>query len=336
MKIVTATDITKESFTDLFDGAVRALEHDLARWDEFKKSVRHATHFEHGVFELMPCADSTHYTYKYVNAHPGNPALGKLSIVALGMLADVATGYPQLVCDMTLLTAIRTGAMSAIAMKHLAHHDAHVLGIIGTGVQSEFQVHAARAVRPITTVRYYDRDLAAMRKFERNLTGTGITLIACANGDEVVRGADIITTCICEKAKVQLFRHTSIDPQRPVFVNAIGGDCPGKTELDPELLRTSRIVVEFLEQTKSEGEIQNLEGALECDEMWEIVVGQKPGRREGDGTIIFDSVGFALADFSMMRVLHERGVGTELTLLPEPQDPKDLMSLFGARTSSAK
>ncbi len=330
MKIITATDITKESFADLFDRAVHALEYDFARWHEFKKSVRHATHFDHGVFELMPCADSEYYSYKYVNAHPGNPTLGKLSIVALGMLADVATGYPQLICDMTILTAIRTAALSAIAAKHLAHSEAQVLGIIGTGAQSEFQVYAARSVRPITTVRYYDRDAAAMSKFERNLADSGLTLIACAHGDEVVRGADIITTCICEKAKVQLFRSESIDANRPVFINAIGGDCPGKTELDPALLRASRIVVEFFEQTKVEGEIQNLEGVFACDEIWEIIRGEKPGRTEGDGIIVFDSVGFALADFSMMRMLHEQGIGRELSILPGPNDPKDLISLFGA------
>ncbi len=136
MKIITAADISKNNLDTLFRSAREHLEEDLARWHEFKKSARHATHFAHGVFELMPCADDRYYTYKYVNAHPANPSLGKLSIAALGMLADVATGYPQLVCDMTILTAIRTAAMSAIAAKHLSKKGSTKLGLIGTGAQS--------------------------------------------------------------------------------------------------------------------------------------------------------------------------------------------------------
>ena len=331
MKIITAKSISNQSFEVLFKDAVRYLEHDLKRWQSFKKSVRHATHFSHGVFELMPCASDRYYTYKYVNAHPGNPKKGKLSIVALGMLADVATGYPQLMCDMTLLTAARTAAMSALAARHFAVRDAHVLGLIGTGAQSEFQVHAMRSVRSITTIRYYDRDRKAMRKFERNMRGRGLTLIACKNGDEVVDGCDIVTTCICEKKKVRLFSYDSVRTNKRLFVNAIGGDCPGKTELDPELLRRSRIIVEYFEQTKDEGEIQNLRGKIVYDEMWEVVQGKKKGRRAREGIIVFDSVGFALADHSMLCMLHERGTGKHMALVPSPHDAKDLISEFKKR-----
>lgn len=328
MKIITAKDITQFGLDALFKDALRFLEADLRRWQEFKKSARHAIHYEHGVFELMPCADNSHYSYKYVNAHPGNPALGKLSIVALGMLADVATGYPQLVCDMTLLTAIRTAAMSALAAKHLAKPDSKVLGLIGTGAQSEFQVYAMRQMFNINTIRYYDRDHAAMKKFAKNMEGTGLTLVVCGSGNEVVQGVDILTTCICEKARVKLFDYASVKDNKRLFINAIGGDCPGKTELDIELVRNARIVVEFYEQTRHEGEIQHLEGDTVHDEMWEIVQGLKPGRTEKDEIILFDSVGFALADFSMMRMLHERGIGTETEILPQLTNPKDLISLF--------
>ena len=328
MKIITAKDISTYKLKTLFTDAVHYLEADLGRWQEFKKSSRHAIHFAHGVFELMPVADNSYYTYKYVNAHPANPDSGKSSIVALGMLADVATGYPQLVCDMTILTAIRTAAMSALAAKHLAHKDSKVLGLIGTGAQSEFQAYAMSQMFPITTIRYFDRDKAAMEKFARNLAGSGITLVACKNAEEVVRGVDILTTCICEKAQVQLFSYAAVKANDHLFINAIGGDCPGKTELDPEILRNARIVVEFYEQTKREGEIQNLEGETVCDEMWEIVQGKRTGRTDIDRIIVFDSVGFALADFSMLRMLYERGIGCEIALLPELKDPKDLFSMF--------
>lgn len=326
MKIITANDIAHYGLDPLFKSAVEYLRSDLKRWQEFKKSSRHATHYSHGVFELMPCADSQHYTYKYVNAHPKNPDVGKLSIVALGMLADIETGYPQLVADMTILTAFRTAAMSALAAEALSRKDAQILALIGTGAQSEFQVHAMRSVRPIRAIRYFDRDEGAMQKFARNMAASGLRLIACDSAEETVHGADIITTCICEKAKVQLFDYMAIASTK-VFINAIGGDCPGKTELDPEILRHARIVVEYYDQTKHEGEIQNLEGDVDHDEMWEIVQGKKPGRTREDGIIVFDSVGFAVADYSVLRMLHERGIGQKIDLLPTPVDPKDLISL---------
>lgn len=326
MNIVTASDIRSIGLEQLFADAVRFLEEDLNRWALLKKSSRHATHFEHGVFELMPCADDMYYTFKYVNAHPANPSLGKLSIVALGMLADIETGYPQMVCDMTLLTAIRTAAMSAVAAKHLAKKDSSVFGLIGTGAQSEFQTYAMLKQFPIRQIRYFDRDKSAMEKYARNMAGAGVELVACENAKDVLAGADIVTTCICEKAHVELFQYADVKNHSSLFVNAIGGDCPGKTELDPDILRNSRVVVEFYEQTKVEGEIQNAP-EVACEELWEIVQGKREGRTEKDHIIVFDSVGFALADFSVMRMLYERGIGQNVSLLPEPKDAKDLFAL---------
>lgn len=333
MKLITAQDISKIGFNTLFRDAIRYLEEDIGRWQEFKKSVRHATHFEHGVFELMPCADEKYYTYKYVNAHPANPSRGKLSIVALGMLADVATGYPQMVCDMTLLTALRTAAMSAVAAKHLARKDSRVLGLIGTGAQSEFQTHAMLSLFDIEEIRHFDRDTHAIEKYARNMSTSGMHLIACKNAEEVVQGIDILSTCICEKTKVELFPYEAIRDARGLYINAIGGDCPGKTELDPQVLRNARIVVEYFEQTKEEGEIQNLKGEVfSHDELWEVVQHKKPGRI-ADELIVFDSVGFGLADFSVMRMLYERGIGDDTELLPRPRDSKDLFSIFSEQVS---
>ena len=331
MKIISAQDIAKLNLETLFKDAFVFLEEDLKRWNEFHKSPRHAVHFKHGVFELMPCADDQFYTYKYVNAHPANPLKNKMSIVAVGMLADIETGYPQLFCDMTILTAIRTAAGSAIAAKHFARPESSVLGLIGTGAQSEFQVHAMRQIFALKSIRYFDSDPAAMEKFARNMEGTGIELIPCKDGTEVVQGVDILTTCICEKKHVKLFPYASIKDNPGLFINGIGGDCPGKTELDPEVMKNARIVVEFFEQTKDEGEIQNLEpGSFAYDELWEIIQGKKPGRTAQDNLIVFDAVGFGLADYSMMRMLHQRQIGTETTILPELSNPKDLFSVLVA------
>lgn len=328
MYIITAQDIAKLSQAELFSNAFKFLKEDLQRWQSFKKSPRHAVHFKHGVFELMPCANNEYYTYKYVNAHPNNPNLNKLSIVATGMLADIETGYPQLFCDMTILTAIRTAATSALAASYLSKPDTKVLGIIGTGAQSEFQVAGLRQVRDITTIRYYDRDPKAMEKFAANLADSGLELIACKSGSEVVQGVDMITTCICEKAHVKLFSKADLEGNDGVFINGMGGDCPGKTELDPEVVKASKVVVEFFEQTKYEGEIQNLNPLPEVTELWEIVQGIKPARTAADNWILFDSVGFGLADFSMMRMLYELKLGQQMNIVPELENPKNLISLL--------
>lgn len=329
MKIITAKDLAQFDLDSLLKTACDYLEEDLKRWDVFHKSPRHAVHFKHGVFELMPCADDQFYTYKYVNAHPANPEQNKMSIVAVGMLADVETGYPQLFCDMTILTAIRTAAGSLLAAKHLAKPDSKILGIIGTGAQSEFQTIAMKQFFDLKQVRYYDHDPAAMEKFATNMQNRGMELVPCKNGTEVVEGVDILTTCICEKAHVELFPYAAIQNNKHLFINGIGGDCPGKTELDPEVMRHAKIVVEFFEQTKYEGEIQNLPaGSFNHTELWEIIQDPSKGRNGQEGLIVYDGVGFGLADYSMMRMLHEKGLGTEQDILPVLENPKDLFSVF--------
>jgi ornithine cyclodeaminase len=328
MKVVTEKDITAIGKDALFDDAFRYLTEDFKQWQSFKLSPRHAVHYPHGVFELMPCANDEFYTYKYVNAHPRNPEKGKNSIVALGMLADVETGYPQLVSDMTLLTAVRTAATSAIAAKHFAVPDASIFGFIGTGAQSEFQFTALKRIFNIRSVRYFDHDPRAMDKFRRNLENEGVELISCMSGAEVVSGVDVVTTAICEKAKVVLFSQEDIKNNRNLYINAIGGDCPGKTELDVEVVKNSRIILEYYEQTRYEGEIQNLTTPPRYDELWEVIQKKKPGRTAEDNVILYDAVGFALEDFSMLRMLYERGIGIDVNLLPKTDDPKDLFSVF--------
>ena len=118
---------------------IKTLEEDFARWDEFYKSPRHATHYPQGVIELMPISDKQWYSFKYVNGHPSNTHQNKLCVVAVGMLSDAQNGYPLLLSEMTLLTALRTAATGALGAKYLARKNSSNLAIIGTGAQAEFQ-----------------------------------------------------------------------------------------------------------------------------------------------------------------------------------------------------
>ena len=96
------------------------IEADFRRWELFDKTPRLASHSREGVIELMPTSDGHTYGFKYVNGHPLNTRTGRQTVTAFGVLAEVRSGYPVLVSEMTILTALRTAATSALAAKHLA------------------------------------------------------------------------------------------------------------------------------------------------------------------------------------------------------------------------
>ena len=148
-----------------------AIEADFRRWPDFDKTPRVASHSDIGVIELMPTSDGQHYGFKYVNGHPGNMRQGLQTVTAFGVLADVATGYPLLLSEMTILTALRTAATSAMAARWLAPHDSRVMAMIGIGAQAEIQALAFKAICGITEVRLYDIDPAATAKCVANLAG---------------------------------------------------------------------------------------------------------------------------------------------------------------------
>ncbi len=309
---------------------VEQLRKDFARWDEFDKSPRHATYYPHGVIELMPISDHQYYAYKYVNGHPNNPKQHKQTVVATGQLSSVETGYPILISEMTLLTAFRTAATSALSSQYLAPKNNRTFGIIGTGAQSEFQTLAHHFALEIDQIYYFDLDEAAMDKFEANLRPYPLTLHRCQNAKEVIDNTLLITTATASKANAKVIESDWI--AKGCHLNKIGGDAPGKTELDPHLLKKAKIVVELPEQTKVEGEIQQLSSPVIYACLWELAAGKKPGRTSQDEITLFDSVGFALEDYSVLRLVHqlveEYGIGHQLEMVPHLPDPKNLFSTF--------
>ncbi|PKP69357.1 MAG: ornithine cyclodeaminase, partial [Alphaproteobacteria bacterium HGW-Alphaproteobacteria-4] len=232
------------------------IEADFRRWPEFDKTPRVASHSAVGVIELMPTSDGETYGFKYVNGHPKNMREGLQTVTAFGLLADVATGYPLLLSEMTLLTALRTAATSAMAARWLAPKGARVMALIGNGAQSEFQALAFKAVCGITEVRLYDIDPAATTKCAANLAGSGLKVVPCRSAEAAIEGAQIITTCTADKQYATILGDNMVGAG--VHLNAIGGDCPGKTELAPGILMRSSVFVEYPEQTRVEGEIQQM------------------------------------------------------------------------------
>jgi ornithine cyclodeaminase len=305
------------------------IEADFRRWPLFDKTPRVASHSEVGVIELMPTSDGEMYGFKYVNGHPKNTREGLQTVTAFGLLADVHTGYPVLLTEMTILTALRTAAMSALAAKCLAPKGAKTMAMIGNGAQSEFQCMAFKAICGIETVRLYDIDPAATAKCARNLAGSGLKVVSCASGQEAMEGAQIITTCTADKQNATILTDNMVGAG--VHINAIGGDCPGKTELHADILRRSDIFVEYPPQTRVEGEIQQLDDDHPVIELWQVMTDDAPGRTGDRQITLFDSVGFAIEDFSALRYVHSRIKGTpfytELDMLADPDDPRDLFGM---------
>lgn len=319
-------------------GLAGYIEEDFRRWSLFEKAPRVASHSADGVIELMPTSDGELYGFKYVNGHPKNTRTGLQTVTAFGVLSDVETGYPRLLSEMTITTALRTAATSAVAARYLAREDAAVMAIIGLGSQSEFQALAFKALNGIRRLQVYDIDPTATAKFTANLAGHGLEIEVASSAEAAVLGADIITTVTANKLKATILSDNMVGAG--VHINAVGGDCPGKTELQRDILLRADVFVEFPEQTRIEGEIQQMEPDFPVTELWRVIVGETKGRRTEDQITIFDSVGFATEDFSALRYLRDQVEGTdyydEIDLLTEPEDPRNLFGLLSAPTATPR
>lgn len=304
------------------------IEADFRRWPLFDKVARVASHSAIGVIELMPTSDGERYAFKYVNGHPGNTRAGLQTVTAFGVLAQVATGYPVLFAEMTLLTALRTAATSAMATRALAPKGAQTLALIGNGAQAEFQALALKAVCGITAVRLYDTDPAASTKCAAHLRRAGLDVVVCDSAGAACEGADIITTCTADKRNATVLHDNMIGAG--VHINAIGGDCPGKTELAPAILTRATTFVEYEPQTRIEGEIQQMPADHPVTALWQVLEGQAQGRTGASQITLFDGVGFAIEDFSALCWLADQVQpgSAMLDMIADPDDPRDLYGML--------
>ena len=306
---------------------VVAIEADFRRWPEFDKVARVASHSKQGVIELMPVADATHYSFKYVNGHPANGRFGLPTVMAFGVLAEVATGRPTLLSELTLTTAMRTAATSVMAAKLLARPGSRTMALIGNGAQSEFQALAFHHLLGIQTLRLFDTDAVATAKLQSHLRDVpGLRTIACTGTAQALQDADIVTTVTADKRNATIVTPQMLAPG--MHLNAVGGDCPGKTELHPGVLAAATVFVEYEPQSRLEGDVQQMPADFPVTELWRVLTGQAAGRSSDVEVTVFDSVGFALEDFAALRLMGalagEMGLGQALDLIPEMADPKDL------------
>ncbi|MBG6209085.1 ornithine cyclodeaminase [Labrenzia sp. EL_126] len=310
-------------------GIAEYIEQDFLRWESFDKKPRIPAHAPQGVIELMPTSDGETFGFKYVNGHPQNVREGLQTVTGFGVLSELSTGYPVLFTEMTILTALRTAATSALAAKYLAPAGSTTMAIIGNGAQSDFQSLAFKEMLGITEIRAYDIDPEASIRLARNLADSGLNVTICKTPEDAIEGAQVVTTVTADKKYATILTDNMVGSG--IHINAIGGDCPGKTELHKDILLRSDIFVELPEQTRIEGELQQLPEGHPVTELWQVYAGKAPGRTSDDQITLFDSVGFAIEDFAALRYIRDllprTGHFEKLDLLADPDDPRDLYGM---------
>jgi len=253
---------------------------------------------------------------KIVNVHPENPKKGLKTVMAIILLNDAKTGLPLALMDGTYITGMRTGAASAVATKYLARKNAKSLGVIGAGYQSIFQIAAIMKVKNIKEVFVYDIQDASIERLAKTLKKVGIKIKKAGLKEAVQK--DILVTVT--PARGPVVKREWVLPG--THINAIGADAAGKEELDPEILRDSKIVIDNWEQTSHSGEINVplSKGIIKKKDIYaelgEIVVGKKPGRKNNEEITIFDSTGLAIQDLFAANLVFKKAkkLGKELKI----------------------
>ncbi|MEM2901728.1 MAG: alanine dehydrogenase [Candidatus Bathyarchaeia archaeon] len=257
---------------------------------------------------------------KVVNVHPNNPKLhGLPTVMAVMILVNPRTGEPYAIMDGTLITAYRTGAAAAVATKYLARNGSSTLGLVGAGVQSRSQLVSLREVVDVKLVKVYDADESRVREFVEEMAGlVDFQVHPSRSVEECVSRSDIV--CTTTPSRAPLVKDKWI--QEGTHINAIGADAPGKQELDPDILRRAKIVVDDLEQASHSGEINVplSQGFISLQDVYgelsEIVCGFKDGRVDEDEVTVFDSTGLSIQDVATAVAAYEmalkKNVGTRV------------------------
>lgn len=256
---------------------------------------------------------------KLVNVHPKNPQKKLSTVMAVIILHDPKTGTPLAIMDGTWITALRTGAGSAVATQYLAKKEAKTLGVVGAGFQAITQIAAITKIRSLKEIYVYDIREENVDRLAKVLAKEKIKI---KKGDlKEVCQKDILATVT--PARGPVVKKEWILPG--THINAIGADASGKQELEPEILKKAKIIVDNWEQASHSGEInvplskeiikkENIFG-----ELGEIVVGQKAGRENDKEITIFDSTGLSIQDLYTAhlayKIAKKQKIGREIKII---------------------
>jgi len=335
--ILTAADlrgvVTEVGLDRLMDELIERLENALLeRTATLEVPARDGFSYhspEPGLLEWMPCHDVLgRVTCKFVGYHPRNPeARGLPTILSTIGCWDATSGHLRVIADGTLLTALRTGAASAIATRLLAREGAVTLGLVGCGAQAVSQLHGLSRVVELRRVLIHDIDPRAASSFAHRVAPLGLHLRPeVVPLDELVREADVIST----QTTVEV-DHGPVFPDRNlrpwVHVNAVGSDFPGKTEVPVTLLDRALICPDFRAQAIREGECQQVAAERIGPSLADLVCAREKMAHARAEPTVFDSTGWALEDDVALELVlsHAKalGIGARVEIEWASEDPRD-------------
>lgn len=318
--------VKKAGLDALMDEMIRRLTEAFMQFDPQATVIPVRSGFAYtdpapGLVEWMPAMEAGRQVMiKVVSYHPCNPVnQGLPTIVSTISAYDTRNGHLLGIADGAFLTALRTGAASAIAAQHLASEQSRVVGIIGCGAQAVSQLHALARLFEIEQVLAYDIDPAVSRSYPERTAfmGLKVTAVDASQLDQLVGSADILTTCTSvEIGGGPVFRDRGLKPW--VHINAVGSDFPGKIELPLSVLKASLVCPDFLDQAIKEGECQRLAREEIGPSISEVVQNPAQYAAARQSKTVFDSTGWALEDQVAMQMLleyaRELGVGRRMHL----------------------
>ena len=247
---------------------------------------------------------------KWVNVHPRNKRYGLPSVMAVIILSDPKSGFPLAIMDGTYITNLRTGAAGGIAAKYLANKDSTQVSLVGCGNQAQTQLLALQQIFKIRSVFIYDRDSYKANSFIKKMNSSGLKIKSCSNIKECLWGADIVVTTT--PSRKPIVKSTWIG--QGVHINAIGADAKGKEELEPDILKRAKVIVDDRIQAMHSGEI-NVPMARkvfrEVDiyaTLGEIIIGKRRSRLSKDEITIFDSTGLAICDVAVANYVYKEAL----------------------------
>jgi alanine dehydrogenase len=320
-KLLVLTDAQVERLV-AYDDAIEVVEKAFVEFAAGRAAMPSKVYLDfpgyHGDLRAMPAAMGDRFAgVKLVNSHRDNPSKGLPAVVGTYVLFSQETGMPLCLMAATALTAIRTGAATGVATRHLAREDARTVGLLGAGVQAPHQLRAVSRVRAIEAVVVWGpegdrpRTEATVALIKREF---GRLAISIAGSAAEAAAADIL--CTTTPSRAPLFPAEALRPG--AHVNAVGADGPGKQELDPDILRTARVVVDEIDQAMHGGEVNVAlrTEAISLDHiagtLGEVITGAIPGRSSPEEITVFDSTGLAIQDIAVATGVYERAMQSEI------------------------
>jgi ornithine cyclodeaminase len=233
---------------------------------------------------------------------PGNMAKGLTNHQSTNVLFDPDTGRPHALVGGNYLTAVRTAASSAVSIKHLSRPDSRVLGMIGAGHQSAFQLKAAAAQRSFERVVGWNIDPSMLGTLEQAAADVGLPFEA-VDRDTLGAQADVIIT-ITSCFEPLLMKH---QVKAGTHIACMGTDTVGKQEVDPALVAAATVFTDEVAQATLLGECQHavkagLLSAEAITPIGRVIIGDHPGRSSADEITLFDGTGVGLQDLAVADV----------------------------------